>query len=1454
MPTEKCWLKPMKWNMRTKPGHGSGGNRVQEALARFVLGMAGLMLFPATFLAQVEINVKVRPRTTSEAYLRWNQGEVAAEKRLHMPGMDHLADYEEIHGLRPPLPDARLNEVDQVFTIHFFSGDPSTRIAALLSTGHFEWAEENRTVSTHAFLPAIPPDDPGVEEQWYHAYVQTFAAWDSTRGEGAVVGVLDTGIDYGHPEFLGQMAVNAAEDLNGNGTFEPWPDTVSISGVSGDFDGVDQDGNGFVDDVIGWDFTDQPRSPFGGDYLFEDADPLDDNNHGTLVAGIIAARADNQYGGTGIAPGCKLKALRAFSANGAGEDDDIARAIVYAADNGIQILNLSFGDIYPSQMMHEAIRYAHHKGVVMIASAGNGTGDNLHYPSNFDEVIAVSASAVAFGGTTEILWPLSSYGHAVSLCAPGSNVYAPTVRDTAQEEDFDYFSGTSTSAPMVSAAVALLFSQRGACSPQQVRGILTSSTDDIGDTGWDHFTGAGRLNIAKALQTVGASEVQFIAPGNDHGTAHGSVPIVATVLDPQFERFHLEYQAGTEGSGDWLPILMEQTSQVYRDTLALWNVSSLSEGEYTLRLRVDKTNGATAEDRIRFVIDRTPPSIELRRVVSAWDNEQRKLLWVYRAADRSTVTLHYRPLGAVDFRVQAHDRITRHGSFLLGIDDLSAGSYEYFLSARNEAGLVAQTALDTFLFDPAFIPLAGFDTLAYSLPMGYYVHATYDFDGDGLKEVVMSEYDAGLGFGKTKYYEYNATQFTAADSLTFKPILIPKDVADTDGDGLQELLCSVNDSIYIVEQVTTTDYPKHITFSYLGQQLFAARFADPDGDAIAEVIAKDFRDYRIMERNGSGYAPAQTLPDDSPDYTGSVAPRILVEDFDGDGQAELAFGDFDGDLLVYEFNGSGYARTLLDTTHLTKSGTHITAGDFDGDGVKEIFVAVHTSLNRNEEDFEYEPLYWWLRIFKATGNDQFTVVWEDFLFDLDTEEFNAATAGNLDQDLADELVFTTFPRTYVLDHAGGNYGMSWFHYGDLATHHLIGDFNGNGVNEVAIGRGDKAVFWEQAFNYQGPQPVAFLDGYVMGAGKDFLRWAASPNATDYRIWRGPITGGGSVLISLMDSTAATSYVDSVGLVAGTAYLYVVESKNMGLSPMYSPFSYAVVLRPHAPGRLDSVVATGARQALAYFSVPIHAAPEAAQSVVLNDSVACQTLNSAGDSHQRVLLSFMEPLAVGTNTLRIDSLFMDADRAPLDPQYRVATFSYFPDTSRQAFFTRWTILSPSQSQIWFNFPMTSSVLDAGLYSLQPSGRVVDVRFEDASQTSIVVTVNEAAFGALGYPVSVTLHGGVAQNSAPMMQKSGNVATFSEFKPDLSLAYVYPNPYRNHSEFNGIRFANLTHMASVHIYAASGKKIVTLQETDGDGGVEWNLMDLWGDRIVPGVYLFRVEADGVEDFVGKFDVLE
>ncbi|MEO0470101.1 MAG: VCBS repeat-containing protein, partial [Bacteroidota bacterium] len=417
-------------------------------------------------------------------------------------------------------------------------------------------------------------------------------------------------------------------------------------------------------------------------------------------------------------------------------------------------------------------------------------------------------------------------------------------------------------------------------------------------------------------------------------------------------------------------------------------------------MRLDRTNGFTAEDRIRFVRDTTPPEVSISVAAQAWDNDVRKVLIIFRSSDQGFHTLHFRPDGSGNFQQKPFDRTTRNGDFLIGPELMQSGSWEFYIESTNLAGLSSQTAIQTIDYQQAYVPRNGFQAKDYTLPLGRYVEQIADFDDDDLPEVVMSEYDAQLGFGKLRAYEFVGDRFRLVDSIGSSPVLIPKDIADTDNDGLDELLFSVNDSIFVYEQENPTAFPKVESWRNVGNELFAASFADTDGDGEEELLAKNFKDYFLFENNGGTFSQVATLEDTTTYIEGSISPRVIVEDFDNDNRPDILYGGFDGDQLVYEFeSGNSYGLRFADLGGLTKAGSYLTAVDIDGDGIKEWFSASHTSSLRNA-DFELNTPYWELRVFKSTGPNSYEIIWQDYLFDIDTERFNAATAGNLDQDPA----------------------------------------------------------------------------------------------------------------------------------------------------------------------------------------------------------------------------------------------------------------------------------------------------------------------------------------------------------------------------------------------------------------------------------------------------------------------
>jgi hypothetical protein len=423
----------------------------------------------------------------------------------------------------------------------------------------------------------------------------------------------------------------------------------------------------------------------------------------------------------------------------------------------------------------------------------------------------------------------------------------------------------------------------------------------------------------------------------------------------------------------------------------------------------------------------------------------------------------------------------------------------------------------------------------------------------------------------------------------------------------------------------------------------------------------------------------------------------------------------------------------------------------------------------------------------------------------------------------------------------------------LQTHHVADDFDGDGVAEFALGRGDTAFFWQKDLSYAGPRSVAYLEGEVLDSQSTRLSWSASPNASAYLIWRGLYNGPGTVQIAPIDSTAGTDYADT-GLLPGQRYLYVIESKNPALTPAYSPFSYAVLLRAHGPARLTGATALDARSLRLDFDTAVRDCEDCQPLFVLDGAEIPVTVLGGADGSQQLLLSFAAPFDTGAHTIVLDPAFLDAERGRLDPAFRSANFTWQPASTASAFFANWRIVDPQTASITFNQAMDDDVRDIGLWQVHPFGQVASVAWEDASQRTVRIRVADVALGALGYPVSLTLTGGHAQSGAPMREKEGNTATFTEYKPDLSGVYVYPNPYRQHDLFPGVRFANLTRNATVHILSASGRKVITLTETDGDGGLDWNLVDLFGERVRPGNYVYRVEAEDVAPFIGTFSILE
>jgi subtilisin family serine protease len=404
--------------------------------------------------------------------------------------------------------DARIDRSLPVAGAQLLSLDPGTTIASAVAALERDddvlYAEPNviRRISA-------TPNDPQFGLLWglanagaavrskpatADADIDGSEAYDVTRGAGAVVAVVDTGVALGHPDLAGSRWSNPREVVNG----------------------IDDDLNGYRDDTGGW------------DWVGDDPDPSDENGHGTHVAGTVLARADNAIGVAGVAPAATLMPLRVLDANGSGPVADVAAAYRYAAGAGARIVNLSLGGPGLSRIERDAIAAA--PRTLFAVAAGNGGDDRIgddndaipDYPCNHDlpNIVCVTATSPADGLPT-----FANYGAAnVDVAAPGVDILS-TTRSGAT----GYMTGTSMAAPHVAGAAALLFSRAPSAAVADVRQALLSTVDPVPALAGKTVTG-GRLNAARALG-VGLSD-EPPPPPPAPPVAPAPAPAVGTAAAP----------------------------------------------------------------------------------------------------------------------------------------------------------------------------------------------------------------------------------------------------------------------------------------------------------------------------------------------------------------------------------------------------------------------------------------------------------------------------------------------------------------------------------------------------------------------------------------------------------------------------------------------------------------------------------------------------------------------------------------------------------------------------------------------------------------------------------------------------------------------------------------------------------------------------------------------------------
>ncbi|MHC4159165.1 MAG: S8 family serine peptidase [Planctomycetota bacterium] len=409
--------------------------------------------------------------------------------------------------------DAKVPELDRIYKLKLDLDENQTiheAVAAYNNSPHVEYAELNYIVSIY-----LSPDDPHYPIQWslnntgqyYPKAPGGFAqgtvdsdidapeAWDiSTGNSRIIVAVIDTGVDYNHRDLHNNIWLNAAES----------------NGVAG----VDDDENGYIDDIYGYDF------------INKDPNPIDDHGHGTHCSGIIAAEANNALDIAGVCWDARIMALKFLGPDGYGNITDATEAFYYAVENGADVTSNSWGGGSYFQTMQEAINYAYSQGVLMISAAGNDALNYPFYPAYYDNMFAVAATK-----SNDEKPNFSNYGDWVAIAAPGVDVLSLRANGTSMGRVYDAYntvaSGTSMACPHVAGACALLLSANPLLTCDEVYNTLMDTVDPIAD---GICLSDGRLNLSNAIHEIVSSKGR-ITFDRDYYTCSSIVSLLLADID-----------------------------------------------------------------------------------------------------------------------------------------------------------------------------------------------------------------------------------------------------------------------------------------------------------------------------------------------------------------------------------------------------------------------------------------------------------------------------------------------------------------------------------------------------------------------------------------------------------------------------------------------------------------------------------------------------------------------------------------------------------------------------------------------------------------------------------------------------------------------------------------------------------------------------------------------------------
>ena len=1277
------------------------------------------------------------------------------------------------------------------------------------------------------------PNDPFLSSQYYLYNAGFTGIWDLTLGDSSIViGVVDSGLDFTHPDLQSSFRINYGEYGNGR-----------------ENNGIDDDNNGFVDDWRGWNF------------IVNGNNPTDDNinSHGTAVTGIINAGFNNGIGISSAAPKTKVLVLKAFDRNGLGAEDIVSYAILYGISAGVKIFNFSFGDNIFSNLFLDVIKFAHSKNITIVTSSGNTSSDNLHYPSAFDEVISVGAT-----DANNFRTGFSTFGETVDIFAPGNQILTSSRKGKGLEQfNFDYFyiNGTSFSAPLVSAAAAILLSKNKNLTNEEIRGLLVTNTDYMkNQTKWDHFSASGKLNILSTYNNIDNPAITRIyIPHQNFSSYKNLTPLIISSAYTFTKSTGVYYSIG-ENFLNPIKIFSSGNDQFIKDTVLNWNIESLPDTTYTLRLIIDTYSGRTIEHGLIFYKDSKIPELtSLNSLYNVADSGNISNIISFTTNKPTIGKIFYKRRNTADpyhyiFADLGYENIgyvsTSHYGVLKGKILIPNTAYEYYTEAEAlNKKVITYSGPECNFTSGSEIISNGYITKPYVLPPGQICDTIPDINGNGLKEIYFNDINNNL---KLNVYEFTGQGFVKISSNNWEDFAVAKDIGDVNNNGKADLLVSKGRNGILYESSFAGGLPVNKIWSDEGSDNFwSSKITDLDKDGLKEITGYGRTGLRILEYSGNQFSEIANLPY-SKNTSEPNTQIILTGDFDNDGKTEIVFCDlnFENDYAVSTLNIYECTSNNIFTkdTSVTIRGASfkaecLTSGDFDNDGKDEI--AFGTGSDNDITDIFFVSVY------KFTTNgfvltDRILIRNSDPLLNTSVKSYPVSQNQN------EMLSVNAGNFLYLYQMNGSEFKPVYFKTGINSYSQCIADLDGNGISEAGIYfSGDSVRFLEkETLAARTSTPTGFK-GYSLDSNIIFITFNNVSNAVYYRLFRST----DSINFSIYDTLYSTSFYD-MNVTNNHYYYYKLTAVDTTMQIQESIPTGVLKAYVHNKVKLISAKSEGDKYVSIKFSGTISYGSPNPDAAVLNDSI--NPLNISYKDNSTYLLSFRNKPANGIN--KIETRYLtDAYNSPIDSND--VFFTADIQDSINLYITNAKLITGNKIKVEFNLNIDSmTAVNPDNYSLEPFNiKITEVEFNIQSRRIVILSLTGGTPGATGKNYILRVRNIKSENGTPILPGAGSSFGFAISNETLENAATYPNPFSKMSGQNFITFANLTPSATIYIYDISGKFIRELKETDRNGGIEWDLRDSNGKEVGSGIYIFRAtgknsSGNDVEDKIGKFAIVK